>query len=187
MKTIHRVLLGGLASLAAFGMLTHADAGPPKAGTKAPEFKATGIDGKTYTLKSFTGSKKPTVFYFIGATCPVNAMAVKYYNRVAEAYKGKFNFVGIINANKAEYKTWQERFKAPYLVLLDPDLKVINAYKAERSPWTMLVDTKGTIVKEWTGYSIDLISQLSASIAGATKVAAKKIDTTGAPDSPRAG
>lgn len=187
MRTTYTILMGVLVGAALLAQGTHIGAQGLKAGTKAPNFKATGSDGKSYTLASFTGKKLPTVFYFIGATCPVNAQAVKYYNRVAEAYKGKINFVGVINANKEEYKTWQQRFKAPYLCLLDPDLKIIGAYKAERSPWTMLVDTKGNVVKEWMGYSVDEINALSASIAGATKMTAKKIDVSGAPDSPRAG
>ncbi|MBX7134425.1 MAG: peroxiredoxin family protein [Fimbriimonadaceae bacterium] len=187
MTTIQRILTGGFVAALAVGLYMQTDARVQKAGAKAPDFKATGSDGKSYTLKSFTGSKKPTVFYFIGATCPVNAEAVKYYNRVAEAYKGKINFVGVINANKEEYKTWQQRFKAPYLVLLDPDLKIINSFEAERSPWTILVDTNGKMTKTWVGYSVDEINQLSASIAGATKVTVAKVNTSGAPTSPRAG
>lgn len=186
MTNLHRVLLfGGIAAVAAM-FVFRAPAMAQKVGGKAPDFKATGSDGKSYTLKSFTG-KKPTLFYFIGATCPVNAQAVKYFNRVAEAYKGSVNFIGVIDGDKAAYTTWNKQFKAPYVVLLDPNQKIIGAYGAERSPWAVLVDSKGTITKIWTGYSAKQITEIGGALATASKVTAKKLDVAGAPDSPRAG
>ncbi|HRF60072.1 MAG TPA: peroxiredoxin family protein [Fimbriimonadaceae bacterium] len=188
MKAISKILVGaGLLSVGAFALLTTGGWSQEwKKGDSAPAFSAKTSDGKTHTLKSLTG-QKPLVLYFIGSTCPVNAQAVKYYNRVAAAYKGKVNFVGVIDADAAGFKSWQEKFKAPFPVLLDPDMKIIKAYKAERSPWTIMVDKTGKIQKEWAGYSVGEINELSASIAGATKGATAKIDTSGAPTSPRAG
>lgn len=186
MTNLYRVLLLGGAVAVAAVFLFKAPAMAQKTGGKAPDFKATGSDGKAYTLKSFTG-KKPTLLYFIGNTCPVNNQAVKYFNRVAAAYKGSVNFVGVIDGDKATYTAWNKQFKAPYLVLLDPDMKIIEAYGAQRSPWAILVDSKGTITKSWTGYSAKQINELGTALAGASKVTAKKIDVSGAPDSPRAG
>ncbi|HRI43960.1 MAG TPA: redoxin family protein [Fimbriimonadaceae bacterium] len=186
MNNLHRILLLGSVAAVAAMFVFRTPAMAQKTGSNAPDFKATGTDGKPYTLKSFTG-KKATLFYFIGSTCPVNAQAVKYFNRVATAYKGSANFVGVIDGDKAAYTTWNKQFKAPYLVLLDPKMKIIEAYGAERSPWAVLVDAKGKITKIWTGYSAKQINEIGGSLASASKVTAKKIDVSGAPDSPRAG
>lgn len=188
MKAIGKILAGAaLVSVGALALLTTGGWSQEwKKGDKAPAFTGKTSDGKAHTLQSLTKGK-PLVLYFIGSTCPVNAQAVKYYNRVAQAYKGKVNFVGVIDADAAGFKSWQEKFKAPYPVLLDPDQKIIKAYKAERSPWTIIVDKQGKIQKEWAGYSVGELNELSASIAGATKGAVAKIDTSGAPTSPRAG
>ncbi len=187
MKPIAKLSLAlGLVVALVLGMNIISNAQSWKTGAKAPDFSGKGSDGKTHTLKSLTG-KKPLVLYFIGHTCPINAQAVTYYNRVATAYKGKVNFVGVIDTDAAGYKAWQNQFKAPYPVIFDKDLKIIRSYKAERSPWTILVSPQGNIQKVWEGYSIGEINELSASIAGATKSQVAKIDTTGAPKNPRAG
>lgn len=185
MKPITWIVGVGVAAALLGAMLT-ARAENWKPGASAPAFSAAGSDGKDHSLKSLTGDK-PLVLYFIGESCPVNNQAVKYYNRVAEAYKGKVNFVGVIDGDKAKHAQWQAKHKAPYTVLFDPDMKVIRSYKAERSPWTILVGKDGKIVKEWVGYSIGEIDELSAEMAKQAKVALAKIDTSGAPASPRAG
>lgn len=179
--------IGAISIVAALGLLIAGFQNPQsKVGTAAPNFKAMGSDGKSHTLASLT-EKGPVFLYFIQATCPINAEAVKYFNRIAEAYKGKVSFVGVIDGEKEEYDTWQSKFKAPYTVLLDPDMKIIKSYGALRSPWGILVDKDKKIAKVWTGYSKGQIDEMSASIAGAGKVAKVKIDTSGAPDMATAG
>ncbi len=185
MANIKSLLMVGV--LAVTLQVTIASAQNWKAGTPAPAFSGLASDGKTYSLSSIKKSGKPTLLYFIGHTCPVNAQAVKYYNRVANAYKGKVNFLGVIDTDRAGYDNWQRTFKSPFTVILDPQLKIINAYKAERSPWTILIDKTGKISHEWPGYSTGEINELSRVIARVTKATVAKIDTSGAPESPRYG
>lgn len=158
-----------------------------QAGKKAPAFSGKASDGKTYSLTSLTASKKPTLLYFIGSTCPVNAQAVKYYNSLANAYKGKVNFIGVIDADKAGYDKWQARFKSPFPVVFDPELKIIGAYKAERSPWSVMVDSKGVIVDEWQGYSVEFLNEMGSSLAKGSKSSVVKVNTEGAPGRPTYG
>ena len=82
------------------------------AGKKAPDFSATGTDGKTHTLESLTGDKA-LVLYFISWSCPINENAVTYYNEIAKAYKGKVNFVGVIDAHETVFKQWNKEHKVP--------------------------------------------------------------------------
>lgn len=187
MKSSYLKLISA-ASIAAVVGLSLAGFGTPqsKVGKTASDFKATGSDGKQHTLSSLT-AKGPVFLYFIKTTCPVNAEAVKYFNRVAAGYKGKVAFVGIIDGEKEEYQTWQAKFKAPYTVILDPDMKIIKSYDALRSPWGVLVGQDKKIAKVWDGYSVGQLNDIAASIAGAGKVAAVKIDTAGAPNNAAAG
>lgn len=149
-------------------------------GPKAPNFSLKGSDGKTYTLQSFT-SKGDVVFYFIGNSCPVNAEAVKYYNTISKAYQGKATFVGVIDGDMKVYKDWQGAFKAPYLVLLDPKMTMIESYRAERSPWVIHVTKTGEIGKVWRGYSKNYLTELSKTLAAIGKTKVVSIDMKGAP------
>ena len=178
----HKVIASVCSAVVLCGMAVMlCGAGPsPVVGGKAPDFSLKGSDGKTHTLKSLT-AKGDVVFYFIGSTCPVNAMAVKYYNAVSAAYQTKSRIVGVIDGDQATYAEWQKRFKAPFLVLLDEKMKVIQGFKAERSPWVIHVDSQGTIGKIWQGYSKNYLEELNTLMSSITKSPAKSLDLKGAP------
>lgn len=189
-RNINKIALAVLAIFALGGVaFQFADAKLGKRQTKtvAPQFSGKASDGKTYSLKTLQATKKPTLLYFIGHTCPINADAVKYYNSIANAYKGKLNFVGVIDTDAAGYAAWQKKFKGPYPVIFDPDLKIIKAFEAERSPWTILVGADGKIIEEWHGYSTGYLNETNSVLAKSTKMKAPKIDVAGAPEQPRYG
>lgn len=157
------------------------------AAKKAPAFSGMSSTGKTISLDSLRATKRPTLLYFIGHTCPVNNQAVKFYNSLADAHKGKVNLVGIINTDKAGYDRWQARHKSPYQVVFDPSMKIIGAYEAQRSPWTVLVDAQGNIVESWPGYCVKTLNEMNASMARLAKTKVPKIETAGAPENTRFG
>jgi peroxiredoxin len=155
-------------------------------GAKAPAFSATASDGKTHTLQSLN-AKGPVFLYFIKDGCPVNNQAIKYYNRVGEAYKGKATFVGVFDGNEAAFKRFAAEYKPTYPVLFDANKSIIRSYNAERSPWVVEVNAQSTVAKIWRGYSEKDLKELNASLAGAAKTSAQKVDFAGAPGSTRYG
>jgi len=149
-------------------------------GQKAPAFSATGSDGKTHTLASLTKGK--TLFlYFIKSDCPVNQKAAQYYVKLADAYKGKVNFIGVINGDDKVFKAWKKAHKPGFVTLLDPSDSIIKSYGAERSPWMVVVTPKGTIQSVHKGYSVNLLSQINSEMAKAGKAKAAKLSFRGAP------
>lgn len=174
------VLVVGVAVLVAVGFMRPNDA--LESGEKAPTFSAPGSDGKTHTLASLT-AKGPAFLYFIKDGCPVNAEAVVYMNRLADAYKGKATFVGVINADKSGYERWNKTYKSPMPVLLDPDLKIIRSYKASASPWVVEVTKDGTIGQVWKGYSSKSLGEIGTKLASAAGVKPAQVDLKGAPGS----
>lgn len=184
-------MVGALTALVVFGATFQVAQAQSSSGVgeikTAPDFSGRASDGKTYSLASVKKTKKPTLLYFIGHTCPVNASAVKYFNALGAAYKGKVNFLGVIDADAAAYKNWQARFKAPYPVIFDPNMTIIERYGTERSPWAILVDANGRIVDEWHGYSVAYINGMSSKIATTAKTPVKQVDTAGAPTQTRYG
>jgi peroxiredoxin len=147
---------------------------------KAPDFSAKGSDGKTHTLKSLTAGKT-LVLYFIGSTCPVNDEAVRYYKQVADAYKGKVNFIGVVDGDAAILKDWQKSHNVKFPVLFDPDLKIIRSYQAFASPWIVVVGPNGEVSKRQSGYSGPTLTELNALMAKSAGVTAAKLDFKGAP------
>lgn len=178
---------GVLMALALIGALAMAFPGQSQIGKAAPAFSAVGSDGKTHTLASL--SKGSTlVLYFIGHDCPVNAEAIKHYNAIASAYKNnpKVRFVGVINGDAKVFSAWNAKQKVPYLVLMDPDLKIIRSYKAVASPWVVRI-ANGKISHVQEGFSKGRLSELSGLMAKDGGVSAAKLTFTGAPAQERFG
>jgi peroxiredoxin len=187
MKTTRIISVAAIVGVAAVGLMTAVSAQTWKAGEKAPNFSAKANDGKTYTLASVT-KKGPVVLYFIKLDCPTNDQAFKYYERIAEAYKGtKTTFIGVINGDDFGCKEWTKSFKAKFPILLDPDMKIISSYRAQRSPWVIMVGKDGKIQKEWPGYSNGYLTELSNLMAKGAGVKTKKCDFSGSPTNPRYG
>jgi peroxiredoxin len=154
--------------------------------TTAPAFSAMGSDGKTHTLSSLT-AKGDVFLYFIKEDCPINDQALKYFNQLGAAYKDKATIVGVFNGNEAKFKRWQAKSKLPIMSLYDPDLKIVKSYKADASPWMIHVAKDGKVAKIWPGYSVAFLNEMNASMAGAAKVPAAKLDLAGAPNNTRYG
>lgn len=147
-------------------------------GSKAPTFTAKGSDAQSHTLASTTRSG-PVILYFIKSNCPVNAQAVKFYNRIAGAYPGS-RLVGVIDEDEAGYQRWAKQFKPTFPVLFDKSKTIISSYKAQASPWAIHVKD-GKVAKVWDGYSVQHLDELNRAVASASKSAVKPVDLMGAP------
>jgi peroxiredoxin len=175
-----------VAGLAATALVACATTQGPKPGTKAADFSAKGLDGKTYAKKALN-AKGPIILYFIKHDCPINAEMVKYYNEVAANYKGKATFIGVINADKNVAKTWAAQYKPTYPVVLDPDMKIIRAYEAQMSPWATMIDKNGKVSKVWAGASQGYLKEINTSLAMMAKTKAASVRLAGAPQQPSGG
>lgn len=151
-----------------------------KNGDKAPNFQGLDSAGKSHSLKSLT-QKGAVHLYFIGDGCPVNHRAVPFFKKVDEAYKGKSNIVGVINGDAAAAKAWAKRYGTKFPILVDPDLKIIRAYGAERSPWAISVGKDGKVMSNHRDGSAKEMKSLNESIAKGLKVKAANISFDGAP------
>ncbi|HEX5102666.1 MAG TPA: thioredoxin family protein [Pirellulaceae bacterium] len=120
-------------------------------GAKAPDFKATGIDGKEYNLASVKDAKAVVVCF----TCNVCPVAVAYEDRFVEFQK-KYAAKGVkfiaINANKANpaegieaMKTRAEEkgFNFPYA--FDASGESASEYGARVTPHLFLLDGDRTV------------------------------------------
>ena len=145
----------------------------------APDFKLMGLDGQSHTLQSLTDGK-PLLLFFIEKECPCCLGAKLYFERFYQLYPNEVNTVGIINTGKADADKWRQSTEAHFPILLDPDLKVIKAFKAERGAYVSLV-AKGKIVKQYAGYGEDMLQELNARLAALAGVKVRKYDSSQSP------
>lgn len=151
-----------------------------KSGTKAPDFSAKGTDGKTHTLKSLTKSGSVSL-YFIKIGCPVNHRAAPFFNRIAGAYGPQANLVGVINGSLSEAKAWAKEYGAKFPILADPDLKIIQAYGAQYSPWATAISKSGKVTKVWDSGSSETLTALNKIAAETAGKKVANLSFAGAP------
>ena len=123
-------------------------------GNSAPQFKLTGIDGKTYTLESFKG-KSALVVMFICKHCPYVVAVQDRIAALAREFAPKnVQFVAIKsndtdqypedspdNMRKPSEEVW---FDFPYLI--DESQEVARAYGAVCTPDIFVFDQKMKLV-----------------------------------------
>lgn len=127
--------------------------------TKAPEFTLTDKDGNSVSLSDFKGKKVVLYFYpkdnTPGCTRQACAFAAAYEGFKAE----NVQVIGVSKDSEASHRKFAEKYKLPFILLSDPELKVIKAYDvwAEKTLYgklgfgvvrsTYIIDENGMIEK----------------------------------------
>lgn len=142
------MLRSAVSFMAVVAMATVSFAAGVDVGDKAPDFKATGVDGKTYTLDG-TKDAKAVVVCFTCNQCPV---AVAYEDRFigfAKEYKDKGVEFVAINVNPETMQQMKARaeekgFNFPYTK--DESGASAKAYGAQVTPHLYVVDKKDNTI-----------------------------------------
>lgn len=153
---------------------------PPLVGKTAPSFSATGTDGKTYSLNNVE-AKSPMILVFWKNPCPSNPPASKLINSIVDAYKGKVNFVGIVNSDGDRAKTFQKRFGPNYTFLQDGDKSIIKDYKIVESIQFIVIGKDKKVQSIIGGYSKDAMAKLNTAMAKAAGAKEASLDFSSAP------
>jgi peroxiredoxin len=171
-----------VAALAACAVLALQRGPEPQSivGQAAPDFTATGTDGKTYNLAGVE-KKAPLIMVFWKDPCPHNPRASSLVNSVVDAYKGKVNFMGVVNAEGDAAKKFNEQFGKDYVMLQDPGKAIIGGYQQRRSIVFVVVGKDKKIADVIGGYSQDSMSKLNTAMAKAAGAEEAKLDFSGAP------
>ena len=125
-------------------------------GSKAPDFSLKGSDGKTHTLTEFKGRNVVLYFYPKDDT-PGCTIEAKGFNKAVETLsKIDTVIVGISKDDLASHKKFCNKYSLRFLLLSDPESKVIKLYEAygERGIFgmgtmrkTYIIDRNGNVAK----------------------------------------
>jgi len=116
-------------------------------GQKAPPFKLLTVDGKEIDLEIFAGDKV-TLLVFGATWCPACRHEVpilkEYYSELKD---DGLNVLGIdIQESVEKVKSFIEKMKINYPVVLDSSADIARLYKVVGIPLNIILDKNGVIV-----------------------------------------
>lgn len=158
-----------------------------KAGSMAPAFMVQTLDGDRVTLKELNPGG-PVFLYFIHEGDTVNTSASSYIHRIVASYMpAKAKWYGVYDSSEANARSWLARYRTPYQMLMDRDLRMVHTFQVASSPTVIEIDPQGMIAEEWIGLSGAGMKDLNSAVAAANGVKAKTIDLTAAPSTTQFG
>lgn len=120
-------------------------------GNPAPEFSLPNLKGETVSLSKLV-QEKPTMLVFWATWCPACIEEIPTLNE----WKGRYPNLQIIGINVQEsakrIKTFVEKKKMRYEILLDEEGKVAEQYGLVGIPASILIDKGGRII--YYGFSL---------------------------------
>lgn len=164
-------------SLALVGVAGVAAAQGLRVGDKVPSFSVVGPDGKQVFLKDMQNAGSPIFLFFINDRDGTSASAAGYINKIAGAYTpSKVKWYGIINAREDRLRSYQSEMNPPYQLYMDPTLSAVQTFKAQGSPYVVLINKSGRVAHIWNGYSGANLKDLNRAVARANGRKVASID-----------
>ena len=97
-------------------------------GDKAPDFTLADKDGKTVSLKDFSGKKVVLYFYPKDNTPGCTRQACAFAQNYGEFEKRGIAVIGVSKDGAESHRKFAEKYSLPFILLSDPELTAIKAY-----------------------------------------------------------
>jgi peroxiredoxin len=139
------------------------------AGTQAPDFSLSTVDGKTVSLHE-TLKKGPVVLAFFKVSCPVCQYAFPFYERMFQANRqSNVSFIGISQDKAKDTQAFLKQFGVTFTVALDDpkDYAVSNAYGLTNVPTLFYIEPGGDIEissVSWSKADVEAVNEKLATL-----------------------
>jgi len=117
---------------------------------KVPSLMGINLKGEEFKVEYPSSAK--TVLFWFSPTCPSCEENLAFWKEIYQRHSSeKLRFVGVAQAEKNKVEEFIKRFQLEFPVLIVSDLSLVDQYKVEVIPQTMLIDTNGIVQKVWPG------------------------------------
>jgi len=111
-----------------------------------------GIDQNGEEVKLEYPSTQQTVLLWFSAACPSCEHNVEYWKEIYQRRGSpELRFFGVTTAGGEKTEELAEKFDFEFPVLIVSDYSLLDQYKVEVIPQTMLIDKNGVVRKVWPG------------------------------------
>jgi len=137
------------------------------AGTKAPDFSLTAVNGNKFSLPEAL-RRGPVFVAFFKISCPVCQYAFPYFERLYKAHRdSKITVVGISQDDRSSTSAFLKEYGVTFPVLLDDPngYAVSNAYGLTNVPTWFLIGPDATIELSSVGWVKKDVEELHQKLA----------------------
>jgi peroxiredoxin len=111
-----------------------------------------GIDQKGEEVKVEYPSSRQTVLFWFSAACPSCEHNVEFWRELYQKHGSEgFRFFGATTPGEGKTEEFEKKFQLEFPVLIVSDYSLLDQYKVEVIPQTMLIDERGVVLKVWPG------------------------------------
>lgn len=128
-----------------------------------------GIDLDGQEVKVEFPSSEQTVLFWFSAACPSCEHNVEFWREMYQKRSSpELRFFGITTAGEGKTEELTEKFPFEFPILTVSDYSLLDQYKVEVIPQTMLIDENGLVRKVWPGplsenYKIEIEEMITSS------------------------
>ncbi|NIN00234.1 MAG: redoxin family protein [candidate division Zixibacteria bacterium] len=128
-----------------------------------------GIDLNGQEVRVEYPSSEQTVFFWFSAACPSCEHNVEFWREMYRKRSSpELRFFGVTTAGEGKTEELTEKFPFEFPILTVSDYSLLDQYKVEVIPQTMLIDENGLVRKVWPGplsenYKIEIEEMITSS------------------------
>ncbi len=140
-------------------------------GKPAPGFNVATVKGERVDLKGTLGEGKVVVLNFWGLRCGACLTEIPVLNVLQEKYANRVRFLGV-NVDGVDAVFLEKQIAAGgivirYDVVPDPEMAMMDLYKMNAAPYTLVIDPAGTVRYQHEDYKAGDEKELEKSIEDA--------------------
>jgi peroxiredoxin len=142
------------------------------AGTKAPDFSAKMLDGKSFSLKEALGNG-PVVLAFFKVSCPTCQYAFPFLQRLFEAYRNRgVRLIGVSQNDASDTAAFAKQYGVKFPIVLDDTKRfpISNTYGLTNVPTLFWVSPEGEIELVSAGWNRKDFEEINRRISDVGKV-----------------
>jgi len=117
---------------------------------KVPSLIGVDLEGEEFSLQ-YPSSRKTILFWF-SSTCPSCEHNLEFWKEIYRKHESeKLTVLGVTHSGEGKIEEFVQKFQVGFPVLVVSDFSILDQYKVEVIPQTMLIDTDGIVQKVWPG------------------------------------
>jgi peroxiredoxin len=117
---------------------------------KVPSLVGINLKGEEFKVE-YPSSQKTVLFWF-SSICPSCEHNLEFWREIYQKHSSdRLRFVGVTHSGEEKTGEFVAKFQLEFPVLIVSDLALLDQYRVEVIPQTMLIDSTGIVQRVWPG------------------------------------